>query len=128
MLRLYRFCLGIAECEGYIPPSGKLYPVGSRSWRNNNPGNLRSSIFEWKNVENFSVFASEMDGWQALLYDVRMKALGKSRTGLTGESTIKEFVKVWAPDTDGNAPDLYVRNLCKFTGFVPSMKLKDLLL
>ena len=96
MTRLESLCAAIQKQEGWYP--------FSRSWRNNNPGNLRSSPFASGAKGGFATFANYASGWLALWWDVWMKCQGKTRTGLNQDSTLRDLVRVWAPVTDGNDP------------------------
>ena len=41
------------------------------------------------------VFDSHIDGYQALLFDLKIKALGKSRYHLSGDSTLLELMAAY---------------------------------
>lgn len=127
-LKLEQLALAISAHEGWITPGTPGFPDGSRSYRNNNPGNLRSSPFQVAVVGGFSMFKTDFDGWYALLYDLKCKATGKTSTGLNGNSTIKDLIYKWAPALDGNRPDKYVQAVCANTGFSPQMKLNELVI
>ncbi len=67
---------------------------GSRSWRNNNPGNLRSSQNQIGRVGRFAVFGSEADGESAktqLLMQPRYQ-----------NQTIAGVIATWAPPSENN--------------------------
>ena len=89
------------------------WKMGSISWRNNKPGNLRWSRFANGTRANFATFNSYIVGWIALWYDLHMKCLGKTRTGLNGNSTLLALFNVWAPSSDGNDPDAYARAVAR---------------
>lgn len=127
MLKIERLAWGIAEVEGWASPFETKTSGGSRSYRNHNPGNLRGSPFAVGVVDNFAVFRTDMDGINALMWDIRQKARGNTSTPLTGESTLADFVRVWAPSSDNNNTEAYIKTLCSYTGFLPSMKLKELI-
>src|SRR4029079_17524757 len=71
---LTKFCLAIQEHEGWLVP-GKDYPKGSRSYRNNNPGNIKYGDFAKscgairKDDKYFAVFESYLDGFNAPGFD-----------------------------------------------------------
>lgn len=117
----------VAEIEGFFSLGNVLKKEGSRSWRHHNPCNLRKSIFEVANVDNFSVFRTDEEGFFAFQYDVRCKAQGKTSTGLTGESTLRDLIFVYAPASDNNVPLRYLATVCQKTGFSPDMRLKEFL-
>lgn len=127
MFNLERLAMAMIEHEGWIPPSGSNYKEGSRSFRNHNPGNLRSSPFQFTTKDGFAVFKTDIDGWNAMLYDLRNKAMGNTSTGLNGNSTLKNLIWKWAPPGDNNNSQAYLDAICNMTSFSPDMKLKDLL-
>lgn len=99
---------------------------GTRAYRNHNPGNLRSSPFASGSDGDYAVFHSDSVGMFALQYDIWCKANGKTVTGLTGESTLKELIYKYAPPIE-NESEKYLADVVRFTGFSPEMKLKELL-
>lgn len=103
MTRLEALCAAIQKNEGW-------YPL-SRSWRNNNPGNLRSSPFAASVSGGFARFASYASGWLGLWWDVWMKCQGKTVTGLGPNSTLQDLARVWAPTSNANDPDQYAAKL-----------------
>lgn len=127
MTKLKRLAWAITEIEGWHTPLETKTPGGSRSYRNHNPGNLRGSPFAAGSLDGYAVFSSDYDGFEALEWDIRQKARGNTSTSLNGESTLSDLVHVWAPASDNNAPESYLKQLCTKTGFSPSMKLKELL-
>ena len=71
--------------------------------RNFNPGNLRW-IGQGTSVgvgeRGYARFPSPQVGWVALLSDIRAKITGRTRTALGPNSTLAEFVAVYAPATE----------------------------
>ena len=102
--------------EGWTP--------GSRSWRNNNPGNLRWSKFQKGQRDGFAYFESFAAGWLALWFDLFCKCQGKTSTGLTGESNLFQLFDKWAPASDGNDPTKYALTVAVRLGVSPFEKLK----
>lgn len=117
----------MAEVEGWAPLGKTSTPGGSASYRRHNPGNLRSSPFEIGKDGGFSIFKTDTEGFIALQWDIRQKATGNTSSGLTGESTLKQLIHIWAPTEDGNNPASYLKQVTFMTGFSESMKLKELL-
>lgn len=117
----------MAEVEGWTPSGPSPSMTGSRSYRNHNPLNLRASPFAVAIKDNFAVFASDADGFAAARWDIRQKARGNTSTGLNGESTLRELIRVWAPSEDGNDPASYLQHVVHMTGFREDMKLKEFL-
>jgi hypothetical protein len=127
MFNLERLAMAMIEHEGWIPPSGANFKEGSRSFRNHNPGNLRSSPFQFTTKDGFAVFKTDIEGWNAMIWDLKQKATGNTSTGLNGESTLFDLIHVWAPAEDNNNPVSYLNHICGMTGFSKDMKLKELL-
>ena len=127
MFKLEQLALAMITIEGWHANGLTKTPGGSRSYRNHNPGNLRSSPTEVKNVEGFSVFRTDLDGWNAMIWDLTQKAKGNTSTGLGPEKTLLDLVKIWAPAGDNNDPAGYLMKICEQTGFKATMKLKELL-
>lgn len=127
MFKIERLAYAIMEIEGWLTPFETKTQGGSRSYRNHNPGNLRGSPFASGILDNYAVFKTDTDGMEALKWDLRQKAKGNTTSGLHGDSSLADLVRVWAPASDNNAPESYLKQLCTKTGFAPSMKLKELL-
>jgi hypothetical protein len=82
--------------------------LGSRSWRNRNPGNLRDS--NWGHTtdpEGYAIFGRLADGYDALLDDLAAKVKGKTSHHLTPTSTLSDLFDVYAPRADSNNPNAY---------------------
>jgi hypothetical protein len=140
--RLEDWAEAIKNFEDYVVPGGRyrggaIAPQGSLSYRNNNPGNLRSSVYEAGKRNNFSYFDTYEDGWKALLhqlrivangtspaYSARARALGKANSG---ELTLLEFFQVYAPSEDNNHPETYANYVAKFLNVLPTTQVKTLL-
>jgi hypothetical protein len=118
----------IASYEGWDADGQRANGLfaGSRSYRNHNPGNLRSSPFQAGSDGAFAFFYSDFVGLFALQYDLWIKASGKSTTGLTPDSTLAQFIHTYAPPTE-NDSDAYLQFIVLKTGFSPEMKLRELL-
>jgi hypothetical protein len=127
MFNVENLARAIAEREGWTPLGCNNNLSGSVTYRLHNPGALRSSPFEVGKSNGFSIFRTDLDGWNALVWDLTQKAKGNTSTGLTGESTLRDLIFKWAPSSDGNKPELYLAFVCLKTGFAPTMKLKELL-
>ena len=119
MNKLDRFCEAIMHFEGWFP--------GSRSYRNCNPGNLRYSRYQERQQDGYAVFRNFEEGWKGLRWDVEAKAMGRTSTHLTGDSTIEEFFRVYAPADDDNKPLLYAKNVIARAGLPKTAKLRDVM-
>lgn len=80
--------------------------------RLNNPGDLKSSSGQG----GFQSFSSPQEGFNALKNDLNIKISGQSKTGLTPQSTLKDFAYKWAPPSDNNDSESYANNLAKKLG------------
>ena len=101
--------MAIQEHEGFYPPhDGK---PGSRAFRNCNPGNLRHSSLALNEQDGYAVFEDYHTGLLALLMDLTAKATGHTVTGLGPSSTLRQLIAVWAPPSDNNDTDAYVRSV-----------------
>jgi hypothetical protein len=87
---------------------------GSRSWLNNNPGNIKHTPFMVKcgaigrDDKGFAIFPNETAGWQAL------KRL--LRGGTYKGKTIIQAMQTYAPWDDDNNPDRYAKHIQSITG------------
>lgn len=87
---------------------------GSRSWLNNNPGNIRHTPFMVKcgaigrDDKGFAIFPNETTGWQALKRLLR----GSTYKG----KTIIQAMHTYAPWADNNNPDRYAKHIQSITG------------
>ena len=98
---------------------------GSRSWRNNNPGNMiqadgDGSIGSAGGSEKhpFAVFPSEKAGTDA--------AVANLRTSKYQALTIADAIKTWAPSADGNDPVHYANTIATWTGIAATTKISSL--
>lgn len=88
------------------------YYRGSRSWRNNNPGNLRNGPPSDKG--GFTIFKTFAAGFAALEADLRIKICGQSRhIDYSKNPKFIDYVRIYAPADDGNSPSSYVQALCR---------------
>lgn len=124
--KVERLMMAISEHEGWIPPSEKNGYKASRSYRNHNPGNLRSSPFSHSIDGGYAVFANDFVGFNALQWDLLQKARGNTVTGLNGKSTLRELIYKWAPPTDSNDTEAYIRSVVRATGLSESTSLEEI--
>jgi len=126
--KLIALARAMAEYEGWSPLNNPLSLNGgpSVSYRNHNPGNLRSSIFQLGVRDGFAVFYNDATGFFAMCYDIMMKAQGKTSTGLNGNSTIRDLIAKWSAGTPETV-ERYTAFVCSRTGLTPDTKLEKLL-
>lgn len=90
--------------EGWFP--------SSRSWRNNNPGNLRAGPPSDK--DGFTIYKTYAAGFKALGEDIEAKICGRSRhIDYSKNPTFLDYIRVYAPADDGNSPTGYCQSLCR---------------
>jgi hypothetical protein len=121
-----RLLEAMAEHEGWYPAGTPGYPNGSMSYRNHNPGNLRSSIYQVGTVNNFAVFKNDWIGWIAFQHDIMQKARGNTSTGLGPKSTISDLIYKWAPPSDNNNTEAYIKSVEAKSGLSRTMTLGEL--
>lgn len=100
--RLYDLAVEMRHEEGYFK--------NSRSWRNNNPGNLRGTplkIGAYLDDDNYLKFPDYHSGMYAMLFDLHCKCFGKTSTGLGPDSSLGELIHAYAPAADSNNPVSY---------------------
>ena len=113
--RLYLLAIAIRRHEGWYPKS--------KSWRNKNPGNLRSSPFQALAKEGYAVFETEHQGMAALLWDLEAKCTGRTGTPLGPKSSLADLFHVYAPSGDDNDPDSYAEAVAAELGVSADYKL-----
>jgi hypothetical protein len=109
---LRQWAEAIKKHEGYYP--------GSRSYRNNNPGNFRCtpyimSLGATKCIGNFAVFPTYEAGWSALLQFLKDAQTNKLRA-YRGTMSLVRFFEVYAPASDNNAPREYAQAVADRVG------------
>lgn len=126
-LKIERLMYAMASHEGWKPSGTTPTQGGSASYRRHNPGNLRSSPFMVRQENNFAVFETDMDGFAAFKWDIMQKARGNTSSGLNGNSTLADLIRIWAPPEDKNNVEAYIQSVLTKTGFSRNMRLADLL-
>lgn len=119
--RLTLWAEAIKKHEGWFP--------GSRSRRNNNPGNFKyvgQYTATGKDKDGFAIFPDYETGWKHLKKVLTNAATGKSKV-YNPEMTLTEFFKIYAPSHDNNDPERYASEVAKYIGVEPITKIKELL-
>lgn len=121
--RLYKVAMAIKAREGWAP--------GTRSFRNNNPGNLRSSPCAVGsdaagNSGSYCTFADYHTGLFALIRDLFQKCSGHS-SHITPDESLEKLIHVWAPAEDANDPTSYANFVARVTGELKSVPIRELL-
>lgn len=118
---LHKFCLAIKTHEGWFP--------GSRSQRNNNPGNARYSSVGYlpiygkvgRDKDNFAIFKDYATGW---LY---LNNLVKEKIKKNPSWNFYQFFSNYAPDSDGNNSKNYAEIVANKVGVSPHTILSTIL-
>ncbi|HXF76358.1 MAG TPA: hypothetical protein VNN13_09725 [Methylomirabilota bacterium] len=115
---LDQMALAIMQMEGYFP--------GSRSQRNNNPGNLvykRQPGAIGKDGDGFAIFDTFENGWEALRQQLKSAASGTSKI-YSPNMTLVEFFSKYDPT--GN-PTRYAEHVAKGLGVSPTTTIAEAL-
>ncbi len=118
----------MVEYEGWAPDKHPNAKKGGPtvSYRNHNPGNLRSSIFALGVRDGFAFFYDDATGFFAMMFDLMRKCQGKTITNLTPDSTLKELIQVYSSSADEERSN-YVKFVCSRTGLTSDMKIGELI-
>lgn len=119
--KLINLTNAMIEFEGWLPSGqGKLFnDPPSVSYRNHNPGNLRSSIFALGTRDGFAYFYNDITGIFAMRFDIMQKCKGRTVTDLTPDSTVRDLIKVYSAE-DGATLQNYVDFVTRRTGLLPT--------
>ena len=121
--KIHEWALATQTFEGWFP--------GSRSYKNNNPGNIRytgifASMAIGKDDKNFCVFSSYEKGLDALKTLLTRAAKGLSSV-YRPDDTLLQFYQKYAPASDNNHPETYARAIAKRIGVTIETKIKNLI-
>ncbi|MEI7425560.1 MAG: hypothetical protein WCK16_01370 [Candidatus Moraniibacteriota bacterium] len=130
MTKIESIATAIKKYEGFFPPSAQ-YPKGSKSYRNNNPGNLiftkyTKSLGAIKESEGFSYFSTYETGWKALrqlLFD----AFSGKLISYKKEMSLLEFFSKYAFIGVGKMNYPYAQFVSSQTGISIETKIGTLL-
>lgn len=117
---LDKMCMAIQKHEGWYE--------GSRSYRNNNPGNLKyigQQTAIGKDKSGFAVFKSYKDGYDTLKTMILNCARGFSKV-YKPEMTLTQFFLLYAPTFDNNDSDAYAKAVANDMGVSTSFQIRDL--
>lgn len=72
----------------------QAHEIDTAAYQNRNPGNLIAFSFKHlRDADNRRIFSSILDGYQALLFDLKVKCSGKSRANMPENPTITDLMK-----------------------------------
>lgn len=128
---VYDLSTAIAKFETAVRVAGP-FPLDPSLWQgrakaNKNPGNLRfigQAGSMGQDGAGYAIFPSPQLGWNALLADVRAKLTGATRTGLGPESTLYQFISVYAPASE-NPTTAYIAFVAAELGVPASARFVD---
>jgi hypothetical protein len=135
-MKAMNYLEALADCimkfEGWHQPGSVTGGVrGSASWRNRNPGNLRSSPTQsGTDDKGYAIFESLATGWIGLLVDLEAKFKGSHN--LTLNSTLLDLMNIYAPTLDHNDPEQYARTIALWLSKIynsqvtPQIKLSEI--
>lgn len=117
--RILAFAKAIQTYEGWF--------AGSRSCRNNNPGNIKyiGQKNATKDDAGFCVFSTYEDGLNALVSLLRNAMTGKSKV-YKPEMTIIDFFNTYAPSYDNNNPNAYALFVAKQLNVSANTQIKNI--
>lgn len=121
--RIVDWAKAIEKMEGYYK--------GSRSYRNNNSGNLKASKFAiGKDSGGFCIFKDYQAGFNALIYQLQLATHttpdGKKSAVYNPDMSLWKFCQLYAPSHDNNNPDVYAANVAKMLGVKVDIKIREL--
>lgn len=120
---LDKWAQAIQRHEGWFP--------GSRSFRNNNPGNLKFTRYTatlgafGKDDRNFCMFGDYESGLTALK-TLLTDAATDQLLSYKGSMTLVEFYERYAPSEDDNNPRQYAEAVAKYIGVPVTTQIKNL--
>jgi len=120
---------GFINGKPYVKIGNQMRIGGTRSWRNNSPGNIKfvgqgSAIGQDKG--GFCIFPSYEVGFQALSNMIKRAASGESKV-YKPNMTFVQFFNVYAPSSDKNDPDQYARVVAKACGVAITTEIRELI-
>lgn len=110
-------CMAIQHYEGFYP--------GSRSFRNNNPGNFRLTPFikslgsTGADKQNYAIFPDYVKGFAAL-DSFLVAACNNELKSYKGNMTLNQFFSIYAPSSDNNSPLKYASFVAGQIGVDPA--------
>ena len=117
---IQKFAEAIQKFEGWA--------VGSVSYRNNNPGNLKAAGWQGQigiDPNGFAIFDNYADGWNALIRQITLAVTGGSSV-YSPSMTITDFFERYAPSSDNNSPVNYANFVANYIGVSPDTTLSQL--
>jgi len=108
--KIQRLAWAIMIAEGWDPTNNSL------TYRNHNPGALRSSPFALGTRGGFAYFLNDSVGFLALCWDLAKKCRGETGTGLGTQSTVELMIRIYTAEKDPEKLENYLRIVEAITG------------
>jgi len=89
------------------------WALGSRSYINRNPGNLRLPGRE-ADDRGYTIFPDLPTGYAALLRELQSKFSGNNAHGIGPSSTVLDLFNVYAPPSDNNPTNAYAQFVARW--------------
>jgi hypothetical protein len=91
------------------------WKLGSRSYVNRNPGNLR---LQGRTADDrgYTIFPDLPTGYAALLRELQSKFTGQNSHGIGPSSTLLSLFNVYAPPSDNNPTNAYAAFVANWVG------------
>jgi|SRR5271166_7027980 len=101
---IYKIACAIAAQEGFFKP-------GTIAQRQNNPGNLRGASWSGPVVPMQGGFWLPTSIQQGQAGEMHLIALR-----IAEGHTLTQLINIWAPASDGNEPEAYIKDVMAWTG------------
>ena len=108
--KIQRLAWAIMIAEGWDPTNNSL------TYRNHNPGALRSSPFALGTRGGFAYFLNDSVGFLALCWDLAKKCRGETKTRLGTQSTVELMIRIYTAEKDPEKLENYLRIVEAITG------------
>lgn len=117
--KIEKLAFAIKTAEGWLPKKNSL------TYRNHNPGALRSSMLAIGTRDNFAYFLNDEIGFAALCYDLAQKCRGNTITMLRPTSALHELIRIYTAETNPAKLENYIRVVEQITGMSRHARLED---
>ena len=91
------------------------WKLGSRSYVNRNPGNLRL-VGRTADDKGYTIFPDLPTGYAALLRELQSKFSGANSHGIGPSSTVLALFNIYAPPSDDNPTNAYAQFVADWVG------------
>ena len=130
--KIILWALAGQQYEGWHPPCLANLWQASRSYRNNNPGNLKSGLYTADlgavkmDANGFLIFPSFVAGFTALCIFL-INACQDKYPYYSGDGSLVNFYETYNPVNDGGQPFKYASTVANFMGVSATEPIKNFL-